>query len=202
MVTAAMSEFARGGYDGTSTESIARRAGVSQPYLFRLFPGKRALFLAAATRCLTDTARLFAEASEGLSGEDALRAMADAYTRVIAAEPERLMMQMQVYVAVAAAEAAGHRGFGEALRTQWLALWEAVRVPLGADPGEPAGFMAHGMLVNVLVCLGFGAEHPVWRGVLPPAGVAVPPRPAGVAGGQSTGAGDGAGAGLRAQRVP
>ena len=48
VVRAAMAEFARGGYHGTSTETIARRVGVSQPYLFRLFPGKRAIFLAAA----------------------------------------------------------------------------------------------------------------------------------------------------------
>ena len=39
-------EFAEGGYSGTSTESIARAVGVSQPYLFQLFGTKRELFLA------------------------------------------------------------------------------------------------------------------------------------------------------------
>ena len=42
----AMAVFAAHGYAGTSTEEVARRAGISQPYLFRLFPTKKALFLA------------------------------------------------------------------------------------------------------------------------------------------------------------
>ncbi|MDJ0384721.1 TetR/AcrR family transcriptional regulator [Streptomyces sp. G-G2] len=162
VIRAALPEFARGGYDGTSTESIARRAGVSQPYLFRLFPGKRALFLAVATRCVADTGALLASAAAGLSGEEALRAMSHAYTRVIVKEPERLRMQMQVYVAVAAAEAAGDPAFGEAVRAEWLAVWATVERALGPDTGGPTTFMAYGMLVNVLVCMGFPAGHPMW----------------------------------------
>ncbi|MGW2974847.1 TetR family transcriptional regulator, partial [Streptomyces mirabilis] len=127
VIRAAVSEFARGGYDGTSTEAIARRAGVSQPYLFRLFAGKRALFLAAARCCLADTARLFTEATEGLAGEEALRAMANAYTRVIVKEPERLLMQMQVYVAVEAATLDGCSPFG----FFWRILLPLARPALG-----------------------------------------------------------------------
>lgn len=66
VIRAATSEFARGGYHGTSTEAIARRVGVSQPYLFRLFPGKKAIFLAASERCMADFVRMFEEAAEGL----------------------------------------------------------------------------------------------------------------------------------------
>src|SRR5215204_4996111 len=47
VVAAAVRAFASGGLAGTSTEEIARLAGVSQPYLFRLFGTKRDLFLAA-----------------------------------------------------------------------------------------------------------------------------------------------------------
>lgn len=163
VIRAAMLEFARGGYDGTSTADIARRAGVSQPYLFRLFPGKRAIFLAAATRCVADTAALFAGAARGLTGREALRAMSNAYTRVLVKEPDRLRLQMQVYVAVAAAEAAGDAAFGEAVRAEWLKVWEAVEALLGgADPAGTTTFMAYGMLVNVLVCMGFPAGHPLW----------------------------------------
>ena len=60
VVRAAVTEFARTGYHGTSTEAIARRVGVSQPYLFRLFPGKQALFRAAAERCFDRTVAAFA----------------------------------------------------------------------------------------------------------------------------------------------
>lgn len=169
VIRAATAEFARGGYHGTSTEAIAKRVGVSQPYLFRLFPGKKAIFLAATERCIEDTIQTFSEAAEGLEGEEALHAMANAYTRLIAERPERLMMQMQMYVAVAAAEAEGDHGFGEAVRAGWMRLWDTVHLPLGADVNETTTFMAYGMLVNCLVAMGFSPEHRVWEGLYPSA---------------------------------
>ena len=125
----------------------------------RLFAGKRALFLAAARCCLADTARLFTEATEGLAGEEALRAMANAYTRVIVKEPERLLMQMQVYVAVAAGEADGDAAFGEAVRAEWRRLWDTVHRPLGADTGQ---HHVHGVrdAGQRPVCLGVSARGP------------------------------------------
>ncbi|MFB6982025.1 TetR/AcrR family transcriptional regulator [Streptomyces scopuliridis] len=164
VVRAAVTEFARGGYLGTSTETIAQRVGVSQPYLFRLFPNKQAMFLAAAERCLADTTRVFVDASEGLEGEEALHAMADAYQRLIADDPEKLLMQMQMYVAVAAAEAAGDHEFGDRVRAGWETLWDRVHLALGADVGETTTFLAYGMLVNTLVSLGFPSGHRIWSG--------------------------------------
>ncbi|WP_189816442.1 TetR/AcrR family transcriptional regulator [Streptomyces olivaceoviridis] len=171
VIRAATAEFARGGYHGTSTEAIARRVGVSQPYLFRLFPGKKAIFLAAAERCVDDTIRTFEGASEGLRGEEALHAMANAYTKVIAERPEWLMMQMQMYIAVAAAEQEGDREFGESVRAGWMRLWDTVRLALGADVDETTSFLAHGMLINCLVAMGFPPEHRVWEGLYPSARV-------------------------------
>jgi AcrR family transcriptional regulator len=165
VIRAAMAEFARGGYYGTSTEAIAKRVGVSQPYLFRLFPGKKAIFLAAADRCLQDFRQLLQDAADGLEGEDARRAMGDAYTQVIAEQPEWLLMQMQVYVAAATAEASGDHEFGEAVRSGWLELWEAVHLAAGADEEETSHFLAHGMLINCLVSLGFPPGHRVWSGI-------------------------------------
>lgn len=164
VVRAAIEEFARCGYYGTSTEAIAKRVGVSQPYLFRLFPGKKAIFLAAAERCLEDMRRHFEQASEGLHGEEALHAMADAYTRLIAEQPQRLQMQLQIYVTVAAAEAAGDHRFGEMVRKGWMEIFDAVHVPLGGDVNETTTFMAYGMLVNALSGMGFPPEHRVWEG--------------------------------------
>ncbi|MFD5291736.1 TetR/AcrR family transcriptional regulator [Streptomyces rochei] len=164
VIRAAMSEFSRGGYYGTSTEAIAKRVGVSQPYLFRLFPGKKAIFLAASQRCLQETREVFLEASKGLHGEEALHAMADAYTRLIAEQPEKLQMQLQTYVAVSAAEAAGDHEFGEMVRKGWMEIFDAVHVPLGGDVNETTTFMAYGMLVNALSGMGFPSGHRVWEG--------------------------------------
>ncbi|MEU3378160.1 helix-turn-helix domain-containing protein [Streptomyces caelestis] len=169
VIRAATTEFARGGYHGTSTEAIARRVGVSQPYLFRLFPGKKAIFLAAAERCVEDTIRTFAEAAEGLEGDEALHAMGGAYIKTISEQPERLMMQMQMYLAVAAAEEEGDHEFGEAVRAGWMRLWDTVHLPLGADADRTTTFMAQGMLINCLVAMGFPAGHRVWAGLDPSA---------------------------------
>ncbi|MER7401806.1 TetR/AcrR family transcriptional regulator [Streptomyces sp. NPDC000070] len=169
VIRAATTEFARGGYHGTSTQAIARRVGVSQPYLFRLFPGKKAIFLAAAERCVEDTIRTFAEAAEGLHGEEALHAMGSAYTKMIEERPERLLMQMQMYVAVKAAEEEGDREFGESVRAGWMRLWDTVHLPLGADPAETTVFLAYGMLINCLTAMGFPAGHRVWEGMYPSA---------------------------------
>jgi AcrR family transcriptional regulator len=147
------------------------RAARRGPYLFRLFPGKKAIFLAAAERCVEDTIRTFAEASEGLQGEEALHAMGNAYTKVIAERPERLLMQMQMYVAVRAAEEEGDHEFGESVRAGWMRLWDTVHLPLGADVDETTTFMAYGMLINCLFAMGFPPEHRVWEGLYPSARV-------------------------------
>lgn len=164
VIVAAMSEFAHSGYNGTSTEAIARRVGVSQPYLFRLFPNKQAIFLAAAVRCIDVTRRTFVEAVEGVPAEEKLKAMANAYQRMIHEDPERLLMQTQTYVAVAAAEAAGDDEFGAVVRESWLRLWDTVHLELGAAADETTTFFAYGMLINTLVSLGFPAGHRVWEG--------------------------------------
>lgn len=164
VIRAAMSEFAIGGYRGTSTEAIARRVGVSQPYLFRLFPNKQAMFLAAAERCMETTRRMFEAAADGVKPEEKLTAMATAYQQLIHDDPELLLMQMQTYAAVAAAEASGEPGFGASLRRGWEALWDTVLVELGGDHDETTQFLAYGMLVNTLVSLGYPAGHRMWAG--------------------------------------
>ena len=52
IVAAAAVEFAAHGLHGVTTARIAERAGVSDAYLFRFFPTKRELFLAACSRHL------------------------------------------------------------------------------------------------------------------------------------------------------
>ncbi|RKE19602.1 TetR family transcriptional regulator [Streptomyces sp. TLI_171] len=163
VVRAAMVEFARGGYRGTSTEAIARRVGVSQPYLFRLFPNKQAIFQAAAEHCMEETWRVFDRASEGMTGERARQAMGEAYLNLVA-DREQVMMQMQIYVSVFAAESAGEGEIGEMAREGWLRLFERIRERIGGERAMATEFMAHGMLINTLVALGYPMEHQIWSG--------------------------------------
>src|SRR3954469_11409015 len=63
IVEAAVKAFAAGGLHGTSTEDVARLAGVSQPYLFRLFGTKKDLFLAAVDRSFSRIEAMFEDAA-------------------------------------------------------------------------------------------------------------------------------------------
>ncbi len=173
VIRAAMQEFARGGYYGTSTEAIAKRVGVSQPYLFRLFPNKQAIFLAAVVRCMEDIRLVFQDAAKASQGEDPFKVMGEAYIQLIADHPDKLQMQLQTYVTVAAAEAAGEPEFGELVRAAWMELWDTVLVPLAGDVDATTTFMAYGMLINTLAAMGFPPDHRVWQGCF----TVIEPRP-------------------------
>ena len=154
---AGLTEFADHGFEGASTDAIARRAGISQPYLFRLFRTKKELFIATIRRCMDDELERFRQASRGLTGADALAAMGQAYVEMITTDPRRLRGQMQAYAACDDPQiaAVARAGFGR--------LVEHVE-GLGLTSAEVAGFFAKGMLINVLSSMGLpDAEHP-WSG--------------------------------------
>src|SRR5690242_19349178 len=83
----ALAVFAAKGYEGTSTEDIAKAAGISQPYLFRLFGTKKGLYIASVSRCYRETLELFQRAAEGHRGEEALHAIGTAYMEQLQADP-------------------------------------------------------------------------------------------------------------------
>jgi AcrR family transcriptional regulator len=163
VIRASMIEFAERGYNGTSTQAIATRVGVSQPYLFRLFPNKRALFEAAVRRCMDDVRETFLKAANGLEGEEAREAMGLAYFELIT-DRSRLLMQMQMYVSTFAAESAGDTEVGESVRAMWVDLWDSVAAAAGMTEVEATNFFAEGMLINALVAMGFPPEHRIWKG--------------------------------------
>ena len=155
VIRAAIAEFAIAGYRGTTTAAIAERVGVTQPYLFRLFPDKKAIFVAALVRSAEDTRLAFKTAADGVEGgERARQVLADAYAQLISTRPETLLMQMQGYAAVAAAEAQGDDLIGEVVRAGWMSIWETVHLSLGADTERTARFFACGMLGNTLTAIG------------------------------------------------
>jgi AcrR family transcriptional regulator len=144
ILDAAMEVFAEQGYQGASTEEIARRAGISQPYVFRLFGTKKDLFIAVDTRCFRQTLEIFQRAAEGKRGEEALHAIGEAYGELLATNRMYLRGQMQAYAACDDPEicAVVQNGFGD--------LVTYVERVSGADPATISGFFAKGMLMNVL----------------------------------------------------
>src|SRR5919201_5781393 len=99
VLAAALEEFAERGLDGGSTEAIAAKAGISQPYVFRLFGTKKELFKAVIARCFRETLEVFQRAAEGRRGAEALEAIVAAYGELLAANHSRLRGQMQAYAA-------------------------------------------------------------------------------------------------------
>jgi AcrR family transcriptional regulator len=146
VLQAAVKEFARTGLHGTSTEAIARRAGVSQPYLFRLYGTKKDLFLATCARCFELVLAAFREAAEGHEGPEALKAAGQAYGRLLE-DREMLLAQMQMYVACEDRDVRGvaRRGFA--------GLYRYVEQASGASPAELRDFFARGMLMNVAAAM-------------------------------------------------
>src|SRR5215475_111449 len=120
VLQAAMIEFGATGYVGTSTEAIARRVGVSQPYLFRLFPSKKAIFLATIDRCFDRIAAMFVDVGSGKRGEEALVAMGAAYNGLL---DDRAVLQMQLQTW---AEACQDEEVRELARKRWAELWSTV----------------------------------------------------------------------------
>ena len=84
VIAAARREFAQHGLHGASTDRIAREAGISQPYLFRLFGSKKELFLAVNEACFARTLEVFRDGRRGTAGADALAAIGAAYRNLIA----------------------------------------------------------------------------------------------------------------------
>ena len=95
VLDAAIVEFADRGLHGASTETIARAAGISQPYVFRLFGTKKELFKATVARCFRETLEAFQRAAEGKRGEEALEAMGNEYVENLISDRTRLKGQLE-----------------------------------------------------------------------------------------------------------
>ena len=146
ILDAAMEEFALRGLEGGSTEAIARLAGISQPYVFRLFGTKKELFKASVARCLRETLEIFQRAAEGKRGEEALQAIGDAYIELLS-DRIRLQAQLQAYAACSDPEVC------EVVRAGYGDLVTYVERVSGVGPEEISRFFAAGMLLNVVAAL-------------------------------------------------
>jgi AcrR family transcriptional regulator len=155
ILAAALEAFGEHGLHGTSTDAIARRAGVSQPYLFRLFGTKKELYLEVVRRCLRDTLTLFQDASAGHHGEEALDAIGKAYVELLR-NRTRLRLQMQAYADCDDPEvrAVVREGYG--------ALVEHAEGLTGGDTERVRDFFAFGMLLNVFASMDLLNQDEAW----------------------------------------
>lgn len=152
LIRAATTEFAATGFAGTSAEAIARRVGVSQPYVFQLFGTKRELFLAAVRACFGETRATFEASARRARAEGAdpwtiLMAVGETYLGMLG-DRDSLRLQLQAYAAC------GDPEIRAVVREEFAALYRIVAQVSGADEDALEGFFAHGMLLNVAASIG------------------------------------------------
>jgi AcrR family transcriptional regulator len=154
ILEAAMVEFALGGLHGTSTEDIARRAGISQPYLFRLFGTKKELFLETVRRGFRHVLRLFQEAAVADPEGNVLLSMGHAYGDD-RRDRSRLMFQMQAYAACE------DHDVRRVVREEYAAIYKFVE---SVAPNQDAAieFFRTGALINVAAAMDLGALDEQW----------------------------------------
>lgn len=162
VLAAAVTEFAKSGYAGTSTDAIAARAGISQPYLFRLFGTKKDLFIATYGEVGGTIVRELTRAMKGLTGEEAMHAMGIAYVELLQ-DPELLRVQMHGFAA-----ATEDPDIAAACRETFRVLWELVSRELGLDEELVRDFFAHGMLISVMSAIDLLSLPDAWAQSLCP----------------------------------
>jgi AcrR family transcriptional regulator len=147
ILDAAVAVFADRGLHGGSTDEIARLAGISQPYVFRLFGTKKELYMAVVARCFRQTLEIFQRAAQGKRGEEALQAIGEAYGALLESDRIYLRAQMQAYAACEDPEicAVVRNGYGD--------LVSYVERVSGVSQKELAEFFSHGMLMNTLASM-------------------------------------------------
>jgi AcrR family transcriptional regulator len=160
VVAAATEEFAIGGLVGASTEAIARRVGVSQPYVFQLFGTKKRMFLAVVESCFSRIILAFEDAAArwkpGTDDCDSpLMAMGLTYKKLLA-DRTLLLVQLQAYAACSDPDVRA------AVRAGWRRLYRRVSDVSGASREDIHQFFAEGMLLNLGAAVGLPGKAMDW----------------------------------------
>lgn len=137
----AAEEFAEHGLHGASTETIARDAGITQAYVFRMFGTKKALFLELVQAAFERVSDGMREAADGNSGLDALSAMGAQYFDLLS-DRTGLLLQLQGFAAC------GDPEVKDAVRACFARMWETAEDGTGLEPVTVKSFLAFGMLLN------------------------------------------------------
>ena len=158
----AIGTFAARGYFGTTTTEVAKEAGISQAYVYRLFPNKESLFVAVVERCFVQVRGCLEQAVAEATGDaDAvLEAMGDAYAKLIA-DKDLVLIQLH-----AQAASVSEPAVREAVRHGYARVVEYVRGASVGDDVQVQNFFANGMLCHLIVSVGVDEVDAPWARTL------------------------------------
>ena len=151
----AAGEFANHGLHGASTEAIARAAGITQAYVFRMFGTKKALFLELVGAAFDRFSDGMAHAAQGARGLDALALMGTQYYESLA-DRTTLLLQLQGFASC------GDSEVRDLVRTRLARMWGTVAETSGLDPVTVKSFLAFGMLLNNVAALDIDELDDPW----------------------------------------
>lgn len=155
----AADEFADHGLHGASIDAVAREAGITQAYVFRMFGTKKALFLELVGAAFDRFSDGMADAADGTCGLDALTRMGTRYYESLA-DRTTLLLQLQGFAAC------GDDEVREVVRARLARMWDAVAEASGLDAVTVKSFLAFGMLLNTTAAVDAADLDEPWaRGV-------------------------------------
>jgi AcrR family transcriptional regulator len=128
---------------------VAKAAGISHAYLFKLFPTKSELAAAVAERCFQKTQATFREAAVRAKrdGVEVLPAIGTAYAELVS-DPETLLVQLHAF-----AGAVTDPAVREQVRRGFARLYDLVAAESEAPSEDIRAFFAKGMLINILMAM-------------------------------------------------
>lgn len=154
VLAAAAAVFGERGYQGATTDAVAKTAGVSQPYVVRMFGTKAALFQAVLERSLDGLAASFREAIVESSDEpDQMGACIGRYYVELLRDRGMLLSLMQAFMLGADPE------IGPTARAGFLRIYRLLRDEAHLSAADASEFLSGGMMINTLVGLQMGAAY-------------------------------------------
>jgi len=159
---AALAEFARGGYYATTVADVAREAKISPAYVFKLYSGKEALFVAALEACfdaIISALEEGADAAADQTPESILDAMGDAYAQLIS---DRTLLMLQVH----AQSVADIPVVGEALRAGLARVTNFAKSRSRGADDDVQRFIAYGQLCHLIVTTQLEGRPEEWAKLL------------------------------------
>lgn len=155
IIRAALAEFAKNGFSGSSTLQIAANSGISQAYLFRLFPTKLSLFQGCIHYSFDLVKNEFAKAIINQGGQEALEAIGATYLKYLL-DKDLLGSQLQAYALGSEPE------IGPLVRSRYCDLWDFIKASTGASNVQMVDIFSKGMLLTVLAGMQMFEEEPEW----------------------------------------
>ncbi|WP_040813654.1 TetR/AcrR family transcriptional regulator [Nocardia concava] len=162
VLDAAIVEFAKTGFHGTPTTTVAASAGISTAYVFKLFPSKVELFVAALDRCFERVEGALATGAARAAGgnpERVLHEMGGAYAELIV---DKSLLMLQVH----ALSAADVPDIAAGLRRGLQRVTDYAQTRSGATGEQVQHFMAYGQLCHLITTLGLHADEGPWAATL------------------------------------